>query len=90
MSAALINQETCKICHAELGDDADVVEVHQKGADGINSASVQRGDDIVISAGEKVPSKCRMQYINKKAIKRQHKKRLNHQREVPQYYAVDM
>ena len=39
--------ETCKICHEELKDASVVVEVRQKGADGIKSASVQRGDDIV-------------------------------------------
>ena len=37
--------ETCKIFHEELKDASAVVEVRQKGADGINSASVQRGDD---------------------------------------------
>ena len=64
-----INQETCPICSKNLSDGSDVVEVLQKGADGINNASVQRGDNVHISAGEKVHSKCRQKYINKKDIK---------------------
>ncbi len=46
-----------------------MVEVHQKGADGINNASVQKGNNVHISAGEIVHSKCRQTYINKKDIK---------------------
>ena len=65
--------ETCKIFHEELKDASAVVEVRQKGADGINSASVQRGDDIVISAGEKIHIKCRKQYIHPKNIQFQQK-----------------
>ena len=59
MSATIVNQDTCPICREDLGDASDVVEVRQKGADGINSASVQRGDDIVVSAGLEVQSKSR-------------------------------
>ncbi|KAG7164298.1 hypothetical protein Hamer_G003454 [Homarus americanus] len=58
MSASTVNQETCPICREDL-DVSDVVELRQKGADGINSASVQRGDDVVVSAGEKVHITCR-------------------------------
>ena len=65
--------ETCKICHEELKDASVVVEVRQKGADGIKSASVQRGDDIVISAGEKIQRKYRKQCINPKNIQFQQK-----------------
>ena len=60
---------SCPICKEALRDSPDVVEIRQKGADGINSASVQRGDDIVVSAGEKVHSECRKRYINPKIIK---------------------
>ena len=35
-----------------------------EGADGINAASVQRGDTIVVMAGSKVHSNCRKQYTN--------------------------
>jgi len=52
-SSSIVNQETCPICREDLGDASDVVEVRQKGADGINSASVQRGDDVDVSAGGK-------------------------------------
>ena len=45
MSASIVNQETCPICREDLGDASDVVGVRPKGADGINSGSVQRGDD---------------------------------------------
>lgn len=50
-----------------------MVEVRHEGVDGINCASVQRGDDIVVSPGEKVHTKCRKEYINKKDIKNKHK-----------------
>ena len=58
-----------------------MVEVLQKGADGINNASVQRGDNVHISAGEKVHSKCQQKYINKKDIKIQQEiLKLSHQK----------
>jgi len=47
MSHVVINQETCPICCKNLRDGSDVVEAHQKVADGINNASVQRADDEV-------------------------------------------
>jgi len=47
MSHVVINQETCPICCKNLRDGSDVVEAHQKVADGINNASVQRADDDV-------------------------------------------
>ncbi len=60
---------SCPICQEALVDSLDVVVIRQKGADGINSASVQRGDNIVVAAGEKVHSECRKRYINPKDIK---------------------
>ncbi len=69
MSHVVVNQETCPICCKNVRDGSDVVEVHQKGADGINNASVQRGNNVHISAGEIVHSKSRQTYINKKDIK---------------------
>ncbi|KAG7156410.1 hypothetical protein Hamer_G006161 [Homarus americanus] len=62
MSASTVNQETCPICREDL-DVSDVVDLRQKGAHGINSASVQRGDDVVVSAGEKVHITCRKRTI---------------------------
>lgn len=69
MSQVVVTQETCPICSQKLRDGSDVVEVQQKGADGINNASLLRNNDIHISAGDAVHSKCRMRYINKKYIK---------------------
>ena len=44
------------------------------GADGINSASVQRGDTIVVTAGSKVHLNCRKRYTNPIEIKTQQSK----------------
>ena len=54
----------CCICQKELQDGEDVTCVHQKGADAINAASVQRGDKIVVTPGCKVHSNCRKQHTN--------------------------
>lgn len=48
----------------------------------INNASVQRGDDVHISASEIVHSKCRQKYINKKTLKSSKNIKLSHQKEV--------
>ena len=71
MSASNITEEKCPICKENLGV-TDVVQVRQKGADGINSASVQRGDDLVVFCGERVHSGCRMHYINPRYIASKH------------------
>ncbi|KAG7156758.1 hypothetical protein Hamer_G006773 [Homarus americanus] len=75
MSASTVNQETCPICREDL-DVPDVVELRQKGADGINSASVQRGDDVVVSAGEKVHITSQKRYINPKDIENKKRKKV--------------
>jgi hypothetical protein len=54
----------CGICQKELKGGEDVTCIRQKGADGINAASMQRGDNIVVTAGCKVHSNCRKQYTN--------------------------
>lgn len=61
MSASPSNQ-ICPIC--KLEDGGDVVKIRQKGADGINEASVRRGDTIAVTAGCKVHSNCRKMYTN--------------------------
>ena len=48
--------------------DDDVIEVRQKGADGISAASIQRDDDIVVELGCKVHSDCHKRDINKHDI----------------------
>ena len=50
------------------------VKFVKKGADGINSASVQRGDTIVVTAGSKVHLNCRKRYTNPIEIKTQQSK----------------
>ena len=63
MSASRSDQ-ICPICTLELEDGGDAVKIRQKGADGINEASVRRGDTIVVTAGCKVHSNCRKMYTN--------------------------
>ena len=46
----------------------DVVRIHEKSANGINAASVQRGDNIVVTAGCEVHSDCRKWYTNPRDI----------------------
>lgn len=67
MSANSTSSENCPICKDSLTDGA-VIQVHEKGADGINAASVLRGDSLVVTAGCNVHVQCRKRYVNKKAI----------------------
>lgn len=61
MSASHSDQ-ICPICRVE--DGGDVVKIRQKGADGINEASVRRGDTLAVTAGCIVHTKCRKLYTN--------------------------
>ena len=63
------NQSACPLCQNELGSE-DKVTIGKKGADGINIASVERGDNILVTAGTVVHKSCRMNYVNKKDIER--------------------
>ena len=74
MSSSFISGLICPICKKVFADTDDIVKIGQKGADGINAASVQRGDSIVVTAGCKVHSGCRKWYINKRDIENQKKK----------------
>ena len=65
MSASLSDQ-ICPIGKSE--DGGDVVMIRQKDADGINEASVRRGDTIAVIAGCKVHSNCRKKYTNSMEI----------------------
>ena len=49
MNVGIFNPEGCPLCFEKMEDGGDVCEICQKGADGINTASVQRGDTIVLS-----------------------------------------
>ena len=42
--------------------------IGEKGAEGINRASIERGDRIIVCSGTVVHKKCCMNYINKKQI----------------------
>ena len=61
MSASHSDQ-ICPICRVK--DGGDVVKIRQKGADGINEASVRRGDTLAVTAGCIVHTKCRKLYTN--------------------------
>ena len=74
MSAPEMHEDRCSICKERLEDGSDVVQIRQKGADGINAASVQRGDDVYVAAGCKVHTDCRKRYINQHDILNQKKK----------------
>ena len=55
------------ICKLEVvGDDA--IKIRQKGADGINESIVLRGDNITVTSGCAVQSKCRKTYTNRLTI----------------------
>lgn len=68
--------ETCPLCDKDLKSEERVV-IGKKGADGINNASVDRGDGIVVAAGAGVHTTCRVKYVNKVAIERHKKAKLD-------------
>ena len=71
------DQEICVICKKETVENDKVVKIRKKGADGINSASEQRGDNIVVAAGDTVHKTCRRDFINKKDIEIDKKAKLD-------------
>ena len=64
-----VNPDNCPLCKEKMEIKAHIGIV-QKGANGINKASEQRGDDIVVEAGDRVHEKCRKVYTNPKEIER--------------------
>ena len=68
MSASSEDQELCPICEGELDEGGEISQIRQKGADGINKASSQRGDAIVVTVGTKVHIKCRREYTKQQNI----------------------
>ncbi|KAG1669527.1 Sodium channel protein para [Nymphon striatum] len=54
----------------EVNNGNKVSTIGQKGANGINVASTQRGDRIVVEAGVKVHTDCRKRYTNPQQIER--------------------
>ena len=60
------NLERCCICgHPIQGED---IVLTDKGANGVNTASIERGDNITVREGSKVHVDCRKTYTNKKNI----------------------
>ncbi|KAG1665324.1 hypothetical protein GQR58_019394 [Nymphon striatum] len=54
----------------EVNNGSKVSTIGQKGTNGINVASTQRGDRIVVEAGVKVHTDCRKRYTNPQQIER--------------------
>lgn len=63
------NPEPCPICKEDIDNGSEVSTIGQKGANGINAASTQRGDRIVVEAGVKAHTDCRKCYTNPQQIK---------------------
>ncbi|KAG1675921.1 tRNA (uracil(54)-C(5))-methyltransferase [Nymphon striatum] len=61
------NQGICPLCWKELGSE-DEVKISNKGAEGINNASVERGNNIIVTVGTVVHKFCRMNYVHKRNI----------------------
>ena len=61
------SKETCPLCQRDL-DCEETVVVREKGAEGINRASIERGVDIRVESGTSVHKTCRVNHINKKDI----------------------
>lgn len=47
-----------------------VVRIREKGANGINAASVETGENIIVTAGCEVHSHCRKWYMDSRDIRK--------------------
>ena len=63
---------TCPLCQGEVGS-GDIVSICENGANSINKACIERGDDIHFTAGTGVHKSCRSSYMNKKLIYKHNK-----------------
>ncbi len=63
---------TCPLCQGEVGS-GDIVSICEKGANSINKACVERGDDIHLTAGTGVHKSCHSSYTGKKLIYKHNK-----------------
>ena len=61
------NKENCPLCQGKL-DCEETVVVREKGAEGINRASIERGVDIKVESGTSVHKTCRAIHINSTSI----------------------
>lgn len=62
----MASRGNCPLCGSEI--DGETVVIGEKGAEGINKASIDRGDSVVVVPGTGVHKRCRVSYINKKQI----------------------
>ena len=60
------SKQTCPLCETQV--EEEIVVIGEKGAEGINRASIERGDTILVISGTGVHKTCRMDYVNKKYI----------------------
>ena len=59
----------CDKCQEDIPNDEKLyATLTEKGALGVCNASKERGDDLIVNTGNKVPRSCRGAYINKKNI----------------------
>ena len=69
MDGNSVNPDVCVFCKKKVyGDKTEWSTLTQKGIDGINKASSQRGFTIAVMVGNKVHKNCRTQHINPKEI----------------------
>lgn len=64
------NGEICPLCEQVFNREETMV-IREKGAEGINHASIERGAKICVEAGTHVHKMCQVNYINKKDIELQ-------------------
>ena len=58
----------CVICKEPIWNIADGVVLRQKGANGINNASKERGDAVNVTTGESIHKICRANYTKPQNI----------------------
>ena len=67
----------CVFCSRMLGNEEPTVVLRLKGCQGIERASIARGDDIRVVVDQKVHTKCRKEYINPLMIESHRKRSAN-------------
>lgn len=55
--------DNCVFCQQQLGESGTTT-LGQKGCDGIKQASEERGEDILVTVGQRVHTECRRKYCN--------------------------
>ena len=60
--------DSCVICKDSITQGGETVTLREKGAESINNASKQRGDEIEARPGFIVHKVCRLDYTNSKII----------------------